>query len=103
MKPPAQALRKMRALEASKNPRPVKKTEAKPPPALVLQSIIFSPARQIAIINDLPVVSGERVEGAKVVAIKKDRVTLVRQGKKLELMLDSDSRAINKTTTKSEL
>ncbi len=104
MKPPALAIRKMRAAEASKNPQPVKRTEVQPPPPpLVLQSIIFSPDRQIAIINDLPVISGERVEGAKVVAIKKDRVTLVRKGKKLELMLDSDSPELNKTNTKSEL
>ncbi len=106
MQPPPLALRKMRAAEAAKNPRPAKPVKVKPsppPPPLVLQSIIFSPARQIAIINDLPLVSGERIEGARVVSIQKDRVTLVRSGKKLELMLDSDSQAINKTRPKSEL
>ncbi len=104
MKPPALALQKMRAKTVKKTPKkPVRKVVLKPLPPLVLQSIIYSPARKIAIINDMPVVSGEQVEGAKVVDIKKDRVTLVRRGKKLELMLDSDSRAINKTKSKSKL
>ena len=104
MKPPALALQKKRAAEAKKNPRPVvRKVEVKPPVPLVLQSIIFSSARQIAIINDLPLVSGESIAGARVVSIKEDRVTLVRKGKKLELMLDSDSQAINKTRPKSKL
>ncbi len=104
MKPPALALQKMRPKTVKKAPRkPVTKVVQKPLPPLVLQSIIFSPDRKIAIINDLPVVSGERVEGARVVDIKKDRVTVVRRGKKLELMLDSDSRVINKTTAKSNL
>lgn len=104
MKPPAVALQKMRPKTARKTPaKPVKKVVVKPLPPLVLQSIIYSPGRKIAIINDSPVVSGEQVEGARVVDIKKDRVTLVRRGKKLELMLDSDSRVINKTTAKSKL
>ena len=104
MQPPALALQKKRAAEAAKNPKPVaKKVEAKPPKPLVLQSIIFSTARQIAIINDLPLVSGESIAGARVVSIKADRVTLLRKGKKLELMLDSDSQAINKTRPKSKL
>lgn len=94
----------MRPKTARKTPaKPVKKVVVKPLPPLVLQSIIYSPGRKIAIINDSPVVSGEQVEGARVVDIKKDRVTLVRRGKKLELMLDSDSRVINKTTAKSKL
>ena len=104
MKPPAMALQKKRAAEAKKNPKPVvRKVEVAPPKPLVLQSIIFSAARQIAIINDLPLVSGESIAGAKVLSIKEDRVTLVRRGKKLELMLDSDSQAINKTRPKSKL
>lgn len=104
MKPPALAVQKMRAKTAKKTvKKPVRKVVLKPLPPLVLQSIIYSSARKIAIINDMPVVSGERVEGARVVDIKKDRVTLVRRGKKLELMLDSDSRAINKTKAKSKL
>ena len=104
MKPPALALQKMRPKTVKKAPKkPANKVVLKPLPPLVLQSIIYSADRKIAIINDLPVVSGERVEGARVVDIKKDRVTLVRRGKKLELMLDSDSRAINKTTAKSKL
>ena len=105
MKPPAIAIRKMRAEKLGNQPRPspVKKIDVKPPPPLVLQSILFSNSRQVAIINEESLVKGDQIDGARIVSIDKDRVTLTRKGKKLELMLDSNSAEINKTMTKSEL
>lgn len=58
-------------------------------PGLELTGIVWQDdaASRMAIINDLPVMVGTVIEGAKVVEIRSDRVVLTADGKKTELLL----------------
>jgi general secretion pathway protein B len=58
-------------------------------PSLQLTGIVWQDdaASRMAIINDLPVMVGTVIEGAKVVEIHPDRVVLTADGKKTELLL----------------
>jgi len=58
---------------------------------LTLQSIVFSPTRQIAIINYQTVKIGDTVENAKVLTIRKNLVILLTQEGKVTLYLFDSS------------
>lgn len=58
---------------------------------LTLQSIVFSPIRQIAIINYQTVKVGDTVENAKVLTIRKNLVILLTHEGKLTLYLFDSS------------
>jgi general secretion pathway protein B len=58
-------------------------------PNLVLSGIVFQPDRQarLAVVNDLPVMEGTVIEGARVEEILADRVRFAWEGSTLEVGL----------------
>ena len=112
MKPPAFALKKFKEarnknkakVNASKVvPKPTVTKSAIVEPALTLTSILVSPSRRVAIINDQMLVVGESINKAKLMRIEKDFALLVRKGKKITLRLNDDLTAIRKTAVETTL
>ena len=99
MRPPAFALQKYRqekqkqAAAGSRKPAPKQES-------LRLHSILFSSLRRRAIINGRLLAVGDRIDGAKLVAIERDRVRLSRQGRKIVLKLGTDRLEMKKTRTR---
>ncbi len=58
-------------------------------PVWVLNSVITSNDRKVAIINQVPVLVGESVSGARILSIRDDRVLLSQDGKQFEIKLYS--------------
>ena len=103
MQPPEYALKKFRQAKNKNKPVntaiPVKKVEIKP---MKLTSIIYSPTRKIAIIDDQMLGVGGTINGAKLVKIEKHSARLVRNGKVINLRLPGDLTAIKKTRSESD-
>lgn len=55
---------------------------------LTLNSILISANRKVAVINDQLVKEGERINGATLVAIERDRITLNHNGKRRVIKLN---------------
>ncbi|MCF6283481.1 MAG: general secretion pathway protein GspB [Candidatus Polarisedimenticolaceae bacterium] len=66
-----------------------------------LESVLIAQKRQIAVINGEIVKRGDRVNGARVVSIKKSGVTLYKKGKYFKLLLVSKSKTRLKNRTAS--
>ncbi len=103
MQPPEYALNKFR--QAKSKPavvgtKRVKKPQTKP---LKLTSILYSPTRKIAIIDDQMLGVGGTIKGARVVKIDKRSARLVRKGKVINLRLPDDFSDIKKTPLESEI
>ena len=98
MRPPAFALQKYREEKNKNKPRVVavepKSVESK---ALQLTSILYSPTRKIAIIDEKMLSVGDSINGARLVSVKKDSVRLVKSGKTINLRLANQSKNIRKT------
>lgn len=106
MQPPAFALNKFRLAKLKKSglPRTQASNTKKPvTKSLRLSSILIGKSRKIAIINEQMLVVGDKVEGARLVKISKDRVQLSRRGKKIELKLKNEIKAIRKLAAESKL
>jgi type II secretory pathway component PulC len=58
-------------------------------PVWVLNSVLTSNERKVAIINQVPVLVGESVSGARVLSIRDDRVLMSQGGKQFEIKLYS--------------
>ncbi len=102
MRPPEYALHKFRLAKyknATKTEVKVKKSEVK---LMKLTSIIYSPTRKIAIIDDQMLSVGGTINGAKLVKIGKHSAHLVRKGKVIHLRLPDDLTAIKKTLVESD-
>lgn len=88
MKPPAYALNKMRLEKLAKmptrSPAPVRTQQE---PRWVLTSILYSDQRQHAIINERVVRKGDVIKGARVIALRPDRVKLRLNEQIMELHL----------------
>jgi hypothetical protein len=103
MQPPEYALKKFR--QAKNNNKPagngvkIKKAEIK---SLKLSSIIYSPTRKIAIIDDQMLSVGATINGARLVKIERNSARLVRNGKVINLRLPDDLTAIKKTPVESD-
>ncbi|MCP4431073.1 MAG: hypothetical protein GY806_08865 [Gammaproteobacteria bacterium] len=106
MQPPAFALKQFRL---AKNKRQgaaqaklitVKKTPEK---QLRLSTVLIGKARKVAIINDRMLVVGDKIKNAKVLRILKDSVELVRNGKRIKLVLDNRLISVRKKSVKSNL
>jgi general secretion pathway protein B len=71
-------------------PRPAAKEIVDPLPALTLTGIAFQEDREsrLAVINDLPVMEGTVIAGARVVEISEDRVRFNYSGRSFEVLLD---------------
>jgi len=106
MRPPAFALEKFRLAKFKnmtgtvKSGVKVKKPAVKP---MQLTSIIYSPDRKIAIIDDRTLRVGDTIRNAKLVRINRDSAQLLKKGKFIELKLSSDLTAIKKTPSESKL
>lgn len=107
MQPPAFALKQFRLAKlkqqrggATVKNTAVKKSVRKP---LQLSSILIGKARKVAIINGRSLVVGDSIEDAKVVKISKDRVSLRRKGKTVNLMLNNELISVRKNSAKSDL
>ena len=103
MQPPEYALKKFRQAKNKNNPVStgiqVKKVEIR---SMKLTSIIYSPTRKIAIIDDQMLGIGGTINGAKLVKIDKHSARLIRNGKVINLRLPSDLTAIKKTLVESD-
>ncbi len=102
MQPPPLALRKMRQALAAQQPQ-VAKPKADQPETKTLQltSILISPSRRIAIIDNQMLAVGDRIRGARLVKLTRESARLVRQGKVIELNLGNHSSAIRKKVAES--
>ena len=71
-------------------PRPAAKETVDPLPALTLTGIAFQEDREsrLAVINDLPVMEGTVIAGARVVEISEDRVRFNYSGRSFDVLLD---------------
>ena len=102
MQPPEYALNKFRLAKnknSTKTVIKVKKSEVKP---MELTSIIYSPTRKVAIIDNQMLSVGGTINGAKLVKIGKHSARLVRKGKVINLRLPDDITAIKKTLIESD-
>lgn len=102
MQPPAFALQKFRQAKLAKRPKPASTTPQKKVKPLQLTSILISSERKIAIIDDQMLTVGDRIRGAKLVALTRDSARLERQGKVINLSLGSNSTAIRKKAVESD-
>jgi len=64
-----------------------------PAPVLKVSEIHYRPSAQerLAVVNDLPVLEGVDIEGARVDRIFKDRIRFVVNGRYLEVKLDPNA------------
>ena len=103
MQPPEYALKKYR--EAKNKNKPTSGNtvvkEKKEVKKLKLTSIIYSPTRKIAIIDDQMLSVGNSINGAKLVKIDKNGAQLVRKGKVINLHLPDDFTVIQKMIVES--
>ena len=106
MEPPAFALQKFRqakwksANKVVKKATVVKKLVVK---SMRLTSILISPERKIAIIDDQTLRVGDAIRSAKLIRINKDSVRLVKKGKIIDLRLTDELTAIKKITVERKL
>ena len=104
MQPPPFALRKFREAKLAQNPQPSQPVAKKPPePPLRLTSIIYSDERKVAIIDDQMLAIGDRIRGARLVKLTRHSARLVKNGKTINLSLDSELSAIKTPSGKSDL
>jgi hypothetical protein len=105
MQPPEYALKKFRQAKNKNNPaivstKNVKNPQTKP---LKLTSILYSPTRKIAIIDDQMIGVGGTINGARVVRIDQRSARLVRKGKVINLRLPEDFSDMKKILLESKI
>jgi len=98
MRPPPFALRQYRLEKQTKQagtaaPKPSRKSTTR----WVLNSILYAPGRQRAIVNGRLLAVGERIGGARLVAIERDRVRLRLQDRSITLKLGTARLDLKKT------
>jgi len=103
MRPPAFALQKYRQekLRLRRQQRPaggVKPVSKRP--SWVLSSILYAPGRRRAIVNGRLLAVGDRVDGARLTRIERDRVQLSIQGRIITLKLGARRLDLKKTRTR---
>ncbi len=104
MQPPPFALLKFRQAKSNAKPIVTKPVGAKPVQnPLQLTSILFSPKRKIAIIDDRMLAVGDRIRGAELVKLTRTSARLVRKGKVITLRLGNDSSIIRKQAVETDL
>ena len=104
MQPPPFALQKFRQAKWAKQPKVAKpKTEKPGQKPLQLTSILYSPNRKIAIIDDQMLAVGDRIRGAELIRLTRATARLVRKGKIIDLSLGNELTAIRKKAVESDL
>lgn len=103
MQPPPLALRKFRQAKMANKPKTAAAKPAKPaPPPLQLTSILYSPERKIAIIDDQMLSLGDRIRGARLIGLTRESARLLRKGKVINLSLGNDLTAVRKKAVESD-
>ncbi|MFA9418558.1 MAG: hypothetical protein ACERLB_00270 [Gammaproteobacteria bacterium] len=102
MRPPEYALQKFRLGKYKNSTKPVIAVKMPEVKSMKLTSIIYSPTRKIAIIDDQMLSVGGIINGAKLVRIDKHGARLVRKGKVIHLRLPDDLTAVKKTLVESD-
>ncbi len=102
MRPPEYALHKFRLAKYKSSTKTVVKVKKSEVKSMKLTSIIYSPTRKIAIIDDQMLSVGGIINGAKLVRIDKRSARLVRKGKVIHLRLPDDLTAVKKTLVESD-
>ena len=102
MRPPEYALQKFRLAKYKNSTKTVIKVKKPEVKSMKLTSIIYSPTRKIAIIDDQMLSVGGTINGAKLVRIDKHSARLVRKGKVIHLRLPDDLTAVKKTPVESD-
>ncbi len=102
MRPPPFALQKFRQAKWARQPQPKTTAPKAKPKPLQLTSILISPNRRIAIIDDQMLAVGDRIRGAELVELTRENARLVRQGKIINLNLGNASNAIRKKALESD-
>ena len=102
MRPPEFALHKFRLAKYKNSTKPVIKVKKSEVKSMKLTSIIYSPTRKIAIIDDQMLRVGGTINGAKLVRIDKHSARLVRKGKVIHLRLPDDLSTGKKTLVESD-
>jgi hypothetical protein len=104
MQPPPAAQQKFNGARLAKNPvmKPAKpaKTAQKP---LQLTSILYSPQRKIAIIDDQMLAVGDRIRGAELIRLTRASARLLRNGKIINLSLGNELTTVAKKPVESDL
>lgn len=106
MRPPAFALEKFRQAKFKNMAGPVKSGVKVKRPAvkpMQLTSIIYSPERKIAIIDDRMLRVGDTIRNAKLVRINRNSARLLKKGKFIELNLSGELTEIKKTRRERKL
>jgi hypothetical protein len=104
MQPPPFALQKFREAKWAKKPKPAKPQVAKPrAKPLRLTSILYSPERKIAIIDDQMLAVGDSIRGAELIRLTRESARLMRKGKIINLSLGNEITAIRKNAVESDL
>ena len=102
MQPPPFALMKFRQAKLAGQPPVKPAAPADKPKPLQLTSILFSPDRKIAIIDDQMLAVGDRIRGARLVELTRKSARLLRDGKVINLSLAEEAIAIRKNAVESE-
>ena len=103
MRPPPFALSKFREAKMANKAKPAAAKPAKSAPRpLQLTSILYSPDRKIAIIDDQMLSLGDRIRGARLVGLTRESARLVRKGKIINLSLGNDLTAVRKKAVESD-
>jgi len=102
MRPPEYALQKFRLGKYKNSTKTVLKEKKPEVKSMKLTSIIYSPTRKVAIIDDQMLSVGDIINGAKLVRIDKHSARLVRKGKVIQLRLPDDLTAVKKTLDESD-
>ena len=102
MQPPEFALKKFRLAKNKNSTKTVIKVKKPEVKSMKLTSIIYSPTRKIAIIDDQMLSVGGTINGARLVKINQHSARLVRKGKVINLRLPDDLTGIKKTLIESD-
>lgn len=98
MRPPAFALQKYQQAKNKSKPKVVVvQRNLIKSKTLQLTSILYSPTRKIAIIDEKMLSVGDSINGARLVSIEKDNARLIKNGKSINLRLSNQSKIIRKT------
>jgi general secretion pathway protein B len=90
LSPPSEPANLREPVARAHAPRFAERETAEPLPSLKLTGIAFQDGREsrLAVVNELPVMEGTMIAGARVVEISRDRVRFDVSGRSFEVLLD---------------
>lgn len=104
MMPPPLAMQKFRQARLAGLPKPPQPSaQVAAPRPMRLTSILYSDERKVAIIDEQMLAVGDRIRGAELIELTRDRARLRRRGKIIDLSLGNEALAIKKKSVKGDL